>query len=574
MKKIYLLLTLTSLIVVNACEDKLDIPQQGMLNMETYYSTPEDAKEALAALYSTWANTHVSSDYSCKNVMADDLYSGGNGPADGQDFAYLSRAFYEPSTGSISTMYKGLYSTINRANLILDAFGEDTSNPDIKLAVAEARFFRAWCYIELVTLWGTPPLVKRVLSADESKVPNTPAEETWKFIEDELKAAINSGALTEKQSATDPHAGIRPTKQTAQAYLGKAYLFQGKYADAWEQFDAVIKSGKYALAQAVDYVNLFHLEGNYSSEYLLSNNTVNDFDPAKGKFVSWLFAIMYNWIWGNSYFTMHNSGQSMNFFGGYFDIVTGSFVANVDITQGYGFLNPTGKVYEKMIAIGDNTADPFSRLNRTLITHDRMHSEVGIWLEGNSQHFEHEGYYRLKYLARKSDMYPFTGWVGCAINLPAMRYAEVLLMAAEAGFKTSKPEALGYFNQVRERAKAPTVSSLTMQLIQDEFFVETSFEGHRFQDLQRWDKNGDIDMVEVLKNKGKQNVYFTTQPPTGNEPYQRVRTAFTNESWIYYVPATESRAGFEAYEKLLPFPQTELDVNPNIVQNTGWDIIQ
>jgi hypothetical protein len=88
--------------------------------------------------------------------------------------------------------------------------------------------------------------------------------------------------------------------------------------------------------------------------------------------------------------------------------------------------------------------------------------------------------------------------------------------------------------------------------------------------LQRWDKNGEINMVEVLKDKGKQNVYFTTQPPSGNEPYARIRTAFTNESWLYYVPATESRAGFDAYEMLLPYPQTELDVNPNIVQNDGW----
>ena len=158
------------------------------------------------------------------------------------------------------------------------------------------------------------------------------------------------------------------------------------------------------------------------------------------------------------------------------------------------------------------------------------------------------------------------------MNLPAMRYAEVLLMAAEAGFKTGDPEAVGYFNQVRVRAQVPTVSALTMDIIQNEFFVETCFEGHRYQDLQRWDKNGDIDMTSVLADKGKKNVYFTTQRPKSDDKYERIATEFEYDSWLYYVPATESRAGFSAYEKLLPYPQTELDVNPNIVQNEGWAV--
>jgi hypothetical protein len=562
--KKYLLFALISLMALSACEDQLDIPQQGVLNMDTYYQTPQDAQEALASLYSTWANTVVNNDYFAKSVLADDLYSGGSGPSDGQDLAPMSRAFYEANTAAINTMYRGLYSTIYQANLILDAFDADDPDPVIAQAVAEARFFRAYSYLELVTLWGNPPLVKRVLSSDEAKVPNTPGAETWAFIEEELTLAINSGALTEKQNANDQQAGIRPTKQAAQAYLGKTYLYQGKYDEALTQFKLVIGAQKYALAQNNDYKNLFHKEGNYSSEYLLSSNTVYGNDPSTSRWAPWTMAIMINWIWGNSNFQIYDANLANAFFGMYEGAV------NIDNTLGYGFFHPTGKLYR---AMKDIEGDAGFRLRGTLATHDRMHTEVGAWLE-NSMHFEHEGYYRLKFLARKSDAFPFTAWVGVAVNYPVMRYAEVLLMAAEAGFKTNDPAAVGYFNEVRTRAQASTVGSLSMALLQNEFFVETAFEGHRFQDLQRWDKHGEIDMVDVLKDKGKQYVFFTTEVPTPVDPYPKQRTDFTNDSWLYYVPAVEARAGFDAYEKLLPYPQTELDVNPNITQNPGWDKVQ
>jgi hypothetical protein len=596
--KKYLLL-LIGLMVFSACEDQLDIPQQGVLNMDTYYQTPQEAQEALAALYARWATAFTNNDYLTKTLLADELYTGGSGPADNADMAALSRAYYDATNGSIKTMYSGLYETIYRANLILDVFDANDPDPVIKQAVAEARFFRAWCYIDLVTLWGNPPLVTRVLSSDETKVPNTPAEETWAFIEAELTTAINSGALTEKQSATDQQAGVRPTKQTAQAYLGKAYLYQGKYEEAWDQLDAVIASNKYALA--VDdgpyatfnmqtfsaennsnphaYVNLFHKEGNYSQEYLLSNNTV--LDASNGYTNIWLFSILVNWNWANPYFTMPAIGDAPmdwaaaeSFFGHY----AAWYMPNVQSMQGYGFLNPRKAAYDVLAKI-DNGQNG-RRLTVSLLTHDQMVANK-VYLHTPGQLFECEGYWRMKYLTRMSETLDFAvGWAGSAVNMPAMRYAEVLLMAAEAGFKAGKGAGtagktpLQLLNEVRTRAGAPTATALNMATIQEEFFAELCFEGHRFQDLQRWDKHGDIDMVDVLKDKGKQNVWFTVQAPSGSEPYSRTKTAFTNDSWTYIVPATEARAGFEAYEKLLPYPQTERDVNPNIVQNPGWEKVE
>lgn len=556
MKTKHLLYTMALAASLSACESKLDIPQQGTLNMDTYYKTDADAQEALAALYATWASCFVEADYMDKVLLADDCYTGGNGPADGGDRAGFSRAFFDANCGLVKSMYGGYYTTINRANLILDSFQNAADTDTKRQVVAEARFFRAYCYLELVTLFGNPPLVTKVLSSEEGKVANTPAADTWTFIETELKDIIDSGDLTEKQSQDDTQAGVRPTKQTAQAYLGKAYLIQGRYDEALTQFKAVIGSQKYRLAQGDEYGDLFHLAGNYSPEYLLSNNTVQD--AQNGYYIPWTFAILNNWLWGESKFKVYDQVKFYQFCG-----------YDAETTLGYGFFNPTSKLADAFVAIEGK--DGF-RLNKTILSHDKMHSTVGAWLEGDAQQFENAGWYRYKLLSRKSDQYPYTAWGGCAMNLPAMRYAEVLLMAAEAGFKTNDPEAVGYFNQVRDRAQAPTVSALSMPLIQNEFFVETCFEGHRYQDLQRWDRNGDIDMTAVLADKGRENVYFTTQVPKADDAYERVSAGFENAGWLYYVPATEQRAGFSDYEKLLPYPQTELDVNPNIQQNEGWII--
>ena len=79
-------------------------------------------------------------------------------------------------------------------------------------------------------------------------------------------------------------------------------------------------------------------------------------------------------------------------------------------------------------------------------------------------------------------------------------------------------------------------------------------------------------MTATLADKGKVNTYFTEVPPSASDAYPKVRSSFIHDSWLFYIPAAESRAGFEDYEKTLPYPQAELDVNPNIVQNQGWEV--
>ena len=72
----------------------------------------------------------------------------------------------------------------------------------MRRAVAEAKFYRAWAYVELVTLWGTAPLVDHLLAPSEYHVSNSTPEALWAFVEQNLEEAISSGALPSKGIAS------------------------------------------------------------------------------------------------------------------------------------------------------------------------------------------------------------------------------------------------------------------------------------------------------------------------------------------------------------------------------------
>ena len=128
-----------------------------------------------------------------------------------------------------------------------------------------------------------------------------------------------------------------------------------------------------------------------------------------------------------------------------------------------------------------------------------------------------------------------------------MRYAEVLLLASEACLQSGdQTGALNYINQIRTRAKLPLLTSLTLNDIKKEKQLELCVEQVRFQDLVRWG-----DAATVLANQGNKVPIFDG----------------TNITYPY----TNDTYGFKAGKhELLPFPEHEMGVNKNLVQNPGW----
>lgn len=158
-----------------------------------------------------------------------------------------------------------------------------------------------------------------------------------------------------------------------------------------------------------------------------------------------------------------------------------------------------------------------------------------------------EGFLRMKYgtwISERGDNQSLYG-----TNIRVIRYADVLLMAAEAYNRSDKAlnkeqKALKYINLVRDRAKLPPLSSNGDQLFEDikkERRLELAFENVRFQDLIRWG-----DAAEVLKDQGK-------KVPRGDGTFVEV-----------------TDAGFKDRNWFLPIPADEMNVNPNIDQNPGY----
>ena len=132
-------------------------------------------------------------------------------------------------------------------------------------------------------------------------------------------------------------------------------------------------------------------------------------------------------------------------------------------------------------------------------------------------------------------------------NYRITRYADVLLMAAEAYNRKSSPDdakALEYINMVRERAQLQDLNSTGDALFEDiktERRLELAFEFVRYQDLIRWG-----DAYEILADQGK------LIPKGDGTYYSNPDAGFTEKNW------------------LLPFPDSEISVNMNLVQNPGW----
>jgi len=145
-----------------------------------------------------------------------------------------------------------MYAGVGRTNFILEF--EDKIDFEGKNAlIAEARFLRAYYYFELVKWFGDLPLKETRFSiGDETSIPRSPVSDVYNLIENDLKFAV------ENLTYIAPQVG-RATKGSAQALLGKAYLYQKKYAQAALVLDDLIEKGPYDLVD--DYEALWEAEG-------------------------------------------------------------------------------------------------------------------------------------------------------------------------------------------------------------------------------------------------------------------------------------------------------------------------
>lgn len=516
MKLKYIVITLLT-VLMTACEKDLNILKHGNIGgMEEFYQTDDDALQASAAIYTAWSGSYFSW-YMVKNALSDDVWCGGQSRGDNTATHNLNEYTFGVDHEMIEGVYSSLYSIIYSANLVLDKLPDDS---DVKRRViAEAKFFRAWAHFELVTLWGNAPAVDHVLLPSEYRQPTGNPAATWALIEQDLTEAIASGTLPSKTNKDDPQTGIRITKETAQAYLGKACVFQEKWSDAITTLDLVINSGKYDLYRN-DYGDVLKMVADNSCESILEMQVrLDPSNPAFG-----MNAIMVGWRYDQFDISGLDAAYDLN-------------------PYGYGFFSPTKSLYDAFVA---REGAAGYRLNQTMKTYDYLKNDIGITLgSGNALH-GNEGYFFWKNRMLKSESIIDVIGFFQAGNLHVMRYAEVLLLAAEAHVRGGGSQATSYVNQVRTRAQLSPLGSVTLDDVKMEKRLELCAESVRFQDLVRWG-----DAPAVLGNQGK-DVY---------------RFNGTNATVEY----SNAEYGFKTGKhELLPIPGKEIALNPNITQNPKW----
>ncbi|MDR1556756.1 MAG: RagB/SusD family nutrient uptake outer membrane protein [Tannerellaceae bacterium] len=542
--KYFVLVFLVAAGAFASCEKSLDIPQQGVQSIDDFYKTDEDAMNALADLYTQWRNTY-STLLGTLDVMTDDSYGGWQNIGDNAGNAHAFNTFTFDATRSAG-LYASPAGIVRRVNTILARVAPDS--PVKKRIHAECHVIRAWAYSYLVQLFGGVPLFEEEITGLNAEVARVPVADIWAFVNKDFETAIASGDLPSKSSVSDKENILRITKEAAQAWYGKALLWQGKWSESATQLKNVINSGKYELMgdaqlrnhnNELDFGYVVRAKNNLSTEAIFEFNSKKDQTGNSG---------------GTAYGSIGNSWRGDQLW--YNGKVVGN-IPELDLAgNGWGGTGVCRKsIYDAFEEM--EGADGF-RLKGSIMTWDDFQA-YGISING--VYFSSEGYWDFKYRPVLSEAGAWMAGTGFEIwglfnSWKPMRYAEVLLNAAEACIRANDTgSALTYTNLVRDRAHLAPLASVTLTDIKKEKRLELYREGSRYIDLVRWEVLNDADGITASGMLGEQGHYIPTFD------------GITVNHQAYIMDIYGWKKG---KHELLPIPQTELNANRKIEQNPGY----
>ena len=457
MKKysLYTLLLLAVAASTVSCSDEfVDRKAPYSLDSENYFNSESDYNQALIGAYDMLHSTYLN--VMMGEIASDNTASGGESAIDVIGIQQIDDMIHTQANPQLKNLWDWMFAGVQRCNYILE-FKDKTDFTNKPQVIAETRFLRAYYHFELVKWFGGIPLNgdKRFSVDDVTRVPRSSVQEVYASIEADLQYAV----ANLKTKAENPVKG-RATKGAAQALLGKVYLYQEKYVNASNVFEDLISIGSYSL------------ESNYNSIFELGGENNNES----------VFEVQYSGEEGASFDCLQCSeGNVAVGFNGVRNI-TGD-----DFESGYSFNVPRQEVVDAF-EIGD-------RRKGVAILDIVAYAAATNYSFGVG--YKHTGYFNRKYIPRKRGDAPGDRNLTNPNNYRSIRYADVLLMAAESfnrgGIDDTK--ARNYLNEVRRRAfgdnnhDAPTVSGVNLtELILAERRIELVGEGHRFFDLVRTGK--------------------------------------------------------------------------------------
>lgn len=536
-----------------SCEGWLGEESPMLNTVEDFFTSAETAGQSVIAAYVPlmweYNNTYFS-EFFIGDIASDDALKGGQNTADMAEAYDIDNFKTNAENTLLLQYYRAKFQGIQRANLAIEQISamdtDETLTEELKARfIAEAEFLRAFYYFQLVRVFGGVPLViTPIYGSDDWIQARASVDDIYARITADLESA--QADLPDKNGYAAEDLG-RATSGAAQAMLLKAYLYWGnmkelsgdtgtadKYyeeARKWGSTFMTEQAGIYSLCP--DYADNFTLEGENGPESVFEiqymEEETSDYGEGNG-FTRGTFA------------TMLQRSRSTAFG-----------------EAGWGFNKPTQNLFDEYEVADDGTADP--RRDATILTPD----------DDEIDSPEQEIYLGCPYLSIKRTLIGADRqYVALAhdsrspINYPVIRYADVLLLYAEASLECDDANtAKSCLEQVRSRARgtqdilpefpgyripdwkagyamhqlADTPEDLEMA-IRHERRVELGMEGHRWFDLCRWGIVKDVMDAYVAQE--------------------------TDEA------KAETATFVEGKHELFPIPQEEIDLGQILGQNPGY----
>ncbi len=431
--------------------------------------------------------------------------------------------------------YSDLTSGITKANTALEELGSGASTQ----MTAPARALRAYFTWILMDSFGDTPILEKV-PAEGEVIPRSPRKEVAEWIEKELTEVIPY--LTEEVSQNTYG---KPTKWMALALLAKLYINWPVYtAESVDKYDAataanqklddcvsvcneIINSGKFNLG-SMDYLHKFSYDNDWKVEdfiYAMPYDVIYraGFQYARPRSFKQLKGLMPN-VYGSSESFTQSFGGNM--------VVTPEFaklfslegdIRNLCILR--------GDIYNRDPKTLRPTSEPFMYKGKQVhFTEDiKLAKQDNTVDVGNTDESIQQGAHSIKWFIIPND---YNNGRNQSNDLPLFRYADILLMKAEALVRLGQSGAKDLFNQIRTYAGAPTISS---EPSLEDIYQER---GREFFD-ENWRRN---DMIRF-----------------GH---------FEDEFFPHYKNFPD--ANFDKRHRIFPVEQEMLDLNPGWVQNPGY----
>ncbi|MEO0555965.1 MAG: RagB/SusD family nutrient uptake outer membrane protein [Bacteroidota bacterium] len=511
MKKIIIIVSLIILLANISCDDELELEPVNSTTAEDFYTNANNLRSGLYGIYSALQNRGIAS-FSRLEGMSDNCISDGTFIPDIAAYA-TGESFVSGQFRSVELFYSDNYVLIQRANLLLDNIDgipaiSDEEREGIR---AEARALRSYSYMNLVYLFGDVPLLSTFTERDAIlSVSRTPRNEVIQFVLDEFEAT--AGVL-----ANTPATDGRLSKQAVLGLRARAMLYEARLGNqSWVNALSAVNT---ALTEAnnggsmlidtdspdLDYQSLFNETNEGNAEFIFSiRNNSTDLGENYLNNYSWQAGALFTYVHQN-------------------------------LADAYSYADGT-----EYSPTDDTYIDRDPRLSANVM-HEGL-SFGGATYDGT----DNGGFVGANSIGTATNLFQHkfvttdfsTTWNEGTLDLPVLRYADLLLMQAEALNETGG-DSYPQLNAVRDRAGLPALSGLSQDELRDAIILERRLE-FAFEGL-RW---FDLITLGIAEN---------------------------SINGIQEERADIIRGFTTGRNELLPFPQSEIELNANLSPNPGYN---